>query len=152
VDDPALRPDGPAWIPVCDLGRLKAETIVRVAGRDMLVIWNEGDVIACERACPHEQADLGLGQVAAGRLYCPRHAASFDCATGRLLRDGRAHRCGSIRSRSRESKSGSRRGGDKRGDDAAMPLSCPTCQSHPRRGFAFGNNGILLCMGLFSRF
>lgn len=82
VDDPALRPDGPAWIPVCDLGRLKAETIVRVAGRDMLVIWNEGDVIACERACPHEQADLGLGQVAAGRLYCPRHAASFD------LRDG----------------------------------------------------------------
>ncbi len=82
VDDPAVRPDEPAWIPVCDVSRLKAETIVRVAGRDLLVIWNEGDVIACERACPHEQADLGLGQVAAGRLYCPRHAASFD------LRDG----------------------------------------------------------------
>ncbi|MCK1735600.1 Rieske (2Fe-2S) protein [Bradyrhizobium sp. 138] len=74
--------DAAGWIPVCDLDRLKAETIVRVAGRDLLVIWNEGHVVACERACPHEQADLGLGRVAAGRLYCPRHAASFD------LRDG----------------------------------------------------------------
>ncbi|MBR0860480.1 Rieske (2Fe-2S) protein [Bradyrhizobium diazoefficiens] len=82
VVDPVVRSDEPGWIPVCDLGRLKAETIVRVAGRDMLVIWSEGDVVACDRACPHEQADLGLGQVTAGRLQCPRHVASFD------LRDG----------------------------------------------------------------
>ena len=82
VDDAGVRPDEPGWIPVCNLSRLKAETIVRVAGLDMLVIWHEGDVVACERACPHEQADLGLGHVAAGRLFCPRHAASFD------LRDG----------------------------------------------------------------
>jgi nitrite reductase/ring-hydroxylating ferredoxin subunit len=78
VDDP----DEPGWIPVCDLSRLKAETIVRVAGFDLLVIWNDGDVVACERACPHEQADLGLGHVAEKRLFCPRHSASFD------LRDG----------------------------------------------------------------
>ncbi len=84
VDDPAVRPDEPGWIPVCDLSRLKAETIVRVAGLDMLVIWNEGDVVACERACPHEQADLGLGHVAAGRLFCPRHAASFDLCDGAI--------------------------------------------------------------------
>jgi Ferredoxin subunits of nitrite reductase and ring-hydroxylating dioxygenases len=74
--------DGAGWTPVCDLNRLKAEAIVRVAARDLIVIWNEGNVVACERACPHEQADLALGQVAAGRLRCPRHAASFD------LRDG----------------------------------------------------------------
>ncbi|MBR1168162.1 Rieske (2Fe-2S) protein [Bradyrhizobium liaoningense] len=74
--------DDAGWIAVCDLDRLKAETIVRVPGCDLLVIWNEGDVVACERACPHEQADLALGQVSTGRLYCPRHAASFD------LRDG----------------------------------------------------------------
>jgi 3-phenylpropionate/trans-cinnamate dioxygenase ferredoxin subunit len=81
VDDGASET---GWIPVCDLSRLKAETIVRVhvAGADMLVLWNDGEVAACERACPHEQADLGLGHVAAGRLLCPRHAASFD------LRDG----------------------------------------------------------------
>jgi nitrite reductase/ring-hydroxylating ferredoxin subunit len=81
VDDADGHADA-GWIPVCDLGRLKAETIVRVAGRDLLLIWNEGDVVACERACPHEQADLGLGHVAEKRLFCPRHAASFD------LRDG----------------------------------------------------------------
>ncbi len=81
VDDPSICSDE-GWIAVCDLARLKAETIVRVGGHDLLVIWNEGDVVVCERACPHEQADLGLGQVAAGRLVCPRHAASFD------LRDG----------------------------------------------------------------
>ena len=83
-DDPVIRPGESGWIRVCDLSRLKTETIVRVRvdGVDMLVIWNDGDVAACERACPHEQADLGLGHVAAGRLFCPRHAASFD------LRDG----------------------------------------------------------------
>ncbi|MGY3037020.1 3-phenylpropionate/trans-cinnamate dioxygenase ferredoxin subunit [Bradyrhizobium sp. USDA 4354] len=76
--------DAAGWTPVCELDRLKAEMIVRVhvASLDMLVIWNDGDVVACDRACPHEQADLGLGQVKAGRLHCPRHAASFD------LRDG----------------------------------------------------------------
>jgi 3-phenylpropionate/trans-cinnamate dioxygenase ferredoxin subunit len=84
VDDTGIRPGEAGWIPVCDLSRLKAETIVRVAGLDMLVIWNEGDVVACERACPHEQADLGLGHVAAGRLFCPRHAASFDLCDGAI--------------------------------------------------------------------
>ena len=84
VDDEAVHPDEAGWIPVCDLGRLKAETILRVAGLDMLVIWNEGDVVACERACPHEQADLSLGHVAAGRLFCPRHAASFDLCDGAI--------------------------------------------------------------------
>ncbi|WP_453951563.1 Rieske (2Fe-2S) protein [Bradyrhizobium sp. USDA 377] len=74
--------DEAGWIAVCDLDQLKHEAIVRVAGRDLLVIWNEGNVVACERACPHEQADLALGQVRTGRLHCPRHAASFD------LRDG----------------------------------------------------------------
>src|ERR671935_3302094 len=84
VDDDAAGSAGFGWTPVCNLDRLRAETIVRVhvAGLDLLVIWNDGDVVACDRACPHEQADLGLGQVRAGRLYCPHHAASFD------LRDG----------------------------------------------------------------
>ncbi|MCA1501564.1 MULTISPECIES: Rieske (2Fe-2S) protein [unclassified Bradyrhizobium] len=81
---PILVGDEAGWIDVCDLDRLKAETIVRVAGRDLLVIWNEGNVVACERACPHEQADLALGQVTAGRLDCPRHAASFDLRDGEI--------------------------------------------------------------------
>ncbi|WP_247318504.1 Rieske (2Fe-2S) protein [Bradyrhizobium sp. 21] len=84
MDDADVRADEPGWIAVCDLARLKAEGIVRVAGRDVLVIWNEGAVVACERACPHEQADLGLGHVAEKRLFCPRHAASFDLRNGAI--------------------------------------------------------------------
>lgn len=86
VDDADIRADEHEWIAVCGLDRLKAERVVcvRVAKLDMLVIWNNGDVVACERACPHEQADLGLGRVLAGRLLCPRHAASFDLRSGQI--------------------------------------------------------------------
>ena len=58
MDDEAVRS---TWTLACELDRLKAETMVRVrvAGLDLLVIWNEGEVAACDRACPHEQADLG---------------------------------------------------------------------------------------------
>jgi 3-phenylpropionate/trans-cinnamate dioxygenase ferredoxin subunit len=72
------------WSPVCSLSRLIAEGMVatRVAGIDLVLIWTDNRAVACERACPHEQADLAAGHVANGRLFCPRHAASFD------LRDG----------------------------------------------------------------
>ncbi|WP_225121836.1 Rieske (2Fe-2S) protein [Bradyrhizobium sp. BRP22] len=76
----------PGWVPVCGLSRLRTEAIVcaRVCGIDLIVVWNDGDAIACERACPHEQADLSLGRVTGGRLFCPRHAASFDLRDGRI--------------------------------------------------------------------
>jgi|SRR3569833_1093298 len=72
------------WLPVCTLSRLIAEGMVsvRVEGVDLVVISTDNRAVACERACPHEQADLAAGHVANGRLFCPRHAASFD------LRDG----------------------------------------------------------------
>jgi 3-phenylpropionate/trans-cinnamate dioxygenase ferredoxin component len=74
------------WMPVCGLSRLISETIVcvRVTGVDLILVWNEGRAVACERMCPHEQADLSLGHIAAGRLCCPRHAASFDLASGQI--------------------------------------------------------------------
>jgi nitrite reductase/ring-hydroxylating ferredoxin subunit len=73
-------------MPVCRLGRLISQTIVRarVTGVDLILVWNEDRVAACERACPHEQADLGLGRVSGGRLFCPRHAASFDLNNGQI--------------------------------------------------------------------
>jgi 3-phenylpropionate/trans-cinnamate dioxygenase ferredoxin subunit len=74
------------WLPICELNRLISQTIVciRVIGVDLLLIWNEGQVFASERACPHEQADLGLGHVSGGRLQCPRHLASFDLHDGQI--------------------------------------------------------------------
>jgi 3-phenylpropionate/trans-cinnamate dioxygenase ferredoxin subunit len=74
------------WLAVCSLSRLIAEGMVpaRVAGIDLILIWTDNHAVACERACPHEQADLAAGHVANGRLFCPRHAASFDLRSGAM--------------------------------------------------------------------
>jgi nitrite reductase/ring-hydroxylating ferredoxin subunit len=73
-------------MPICGLSQLMSQTIVcaRVTAIDLILIWNDGRAVACERLCPHEQADLSLGHLSAGRLFCPRHAASFDLRDGRI--------------------------------------------------------------------
>ncbi|OCK53549.1 ferredoxin [Bradyrhizobium sp. LMTR 3] len=73
-------------MPVCGLSRLLAQRIVcaRVTGVDLILVWDENRAVACERVCPHEQADLSLGYLSAGRLFCPRHVASFDLRNGRI--------------------------------------------------------------------
>jgi 3-phenylpropionate/trans-cinnamate dioxygenase ferredoxin subunit len=77
-------PDG--WTHACALERLMHQRIVcaRVGGVDLILIWHEGRAVACERACPHEQADLSHGHISAGRLVCPHHAASFDLEDGAI--------------------------------------------------------------------
>jgi len=74
------------WLPVCAISRLAADGIVavRVAGVDLVLVSDQGRVVACERACPHEQADLAGGRVTGGRLLCPRHAASFNLDDGTI--------------------------------------------------------------------
>src|ERR1700727_3752846 len=76
--------DGARWVEVSSLERLADQTIlcVRVEAVELLLLRDGERVIACERACPHEQADLSLGRVADGRLFCPRHFASFDLHDG----------------------------------------------------------------------
>jgi 3-phenylpropionate/trans-cinnamate dioxygenase ferredoxin component len=77
---PATEPE----IAVCSVqASIDAPILPVRAGDQQLLIIRDGDrLVACERACPHEQADLALGRCAHGRLFCPRHYASFD------LRDG----------------------------------------------------------------
>lgn len=58
----------------------------RLEAVDLLLIRDGNDIFACERACPHEQADLSLGRVADGRISCPRHFASFDLHDGTVSR------------------------------------------------------------------
>jgi 3-phenylpropionate/trans-cinnamate dioxygenase ferredoxin subunit len=78
--EPAIESE----IAVCSVqASIDAPILPVRAGDQQLLIVRDGDrIIACERACPHEQADLALGRCAHGRLFCPRHYASFD------LRDG----------------------------------------------------------------
>ena len=84
-DGPTLGDDGGVrWVAACSQQQLNEQHIicVRIAGIDLLVVQDGGQITACERACPHEQADLSLGRVVEGKLYCPRHLAWFS------LRDG----------------------------------------------------------------
>lgn len=78
--------DADGWVAVCTLARLALDRIVRVhVGAVAILVLRDGnDIFACERACPHEQADLGLGAMRDGRLHCPRHQASFGLRDGRI--------------------------------------------------------------------
>jgi 3-phenylpropionate/trans-cinnamate dioxygenase ferredoxin component len=85
------------WVAVWPLERLAHQTIVcvRVEEFELLLIRDGDEIFACERACPHEQADLSLGRLAEGRLFCPRHLASFDLRDGHISAGwpSRALRC-----------------------------------------------------------
>lgn len=83
---PILADSGNRWIAICTREQLAAQKIVctMALGVGVLVIEDGNKIVACERACPHEQADLSRGHVAQGRLHCPHHRASFDLATGQV--------------------------------------------------------------------
>jgi 3-phenylpropionate/trans-cinnamate dioxygenase ferredoxin subunit len=83
-DAPISADNGGHWVVVCSREQLAARRIVcaSVAGLGILIIQDGEAVVACARACPHEQADLSHGHVAEGRLHCPHHRASFSLATG----------------------------------------------------------------------
>lgn len=87
-DGPILGDDDhPArWVVACSREDLGSQQIVRarIAGVEFLVVQDGDRIFACERACPHEQADLSLGRVADGRLYCPRHLAWFSLRDGHI--------------------------------------------------------------------
>jgi 3-phenylpropionate/trans-cinnamate dioxygenase ferredoxin subunit len=78
--------EGARWVDVLPLERLadRAIVCVRVEAVDLLLVRDGERIMACERACPHEQADLSLGRVTEGRLFCPRHFASFDLGDGHI--------------------------------------------------------------------
>lgn len=84
MDDADLHDD--RWLPACRFDRLTDEGVVavHVAGVDLVLVLHAGRVIACERACPHEQADLARGHIRDGRLLCPHHAASFSLEDGAI--------------------------------------------------------------------
>src|SRR3954463_4909577 len=83
--DALISADDPdRWVAVCSQARLAAQKIVcvTVAGVAILVFQDEDAIIACERTCPHEQADLSRGYISGKRLHCPHHRASFSLANG----------------------------------------------------------------------
>jgi 3-phenylpropionate/trans-cinnamate dioxygenase ferredoxin component len=79
-----MMEEGARWVEMLPVARLDDRAIVcaRVGHVDLLLIRDGDRVFACERTCPHEQADPSLGRIADRRLRCPRHLASFDLVSG----------------------------------------------------------------------
>ena len=57
---------------------------VSVGRLHLLLVRGSHRLVATERACPHEGADLALGRCAGNRLFCPRHLASFSLQDGSI--------------------------------------------------------------------
>jgi 3-phenylpropionate/trans-cinnamate dioxygenase ferredoxin subunit len=79
-------PDSAAPTRVCSVADTIEKPLLPVqAGTQQLLIVRDGErLVACERACPHEQADLARGHCRDGKLFCPRHLAWFDLDDGAI--------------------------------------------------------------------
>lgn len=74
------------WVAACSLDETVGRPLlpVRVGGQQLLIVRDGEDLHCCERACPHEQADLAQGRCSHGILFCPRHLAWFRLTDGQV--------------------------------------------------------------------
>jgi 3-phenylpropionate/trans-cinnamate dioxygenase ferredoxin subunit len=74
---------------VCALEDLPPGAIKRVEWEDLeiMVVNCEGDVLAMEDRCSHDNGDLADGELHTSRcaIECPRHGSLFDLRTGKPL-------------------------------------------------------------------
>jgi 3-phenylpropionate/trans-cinnamate dioxygenase ferredoxin subunit len=54
-------------------------------GRSIALSNLDGEFHAIANLCTHDGGPLGEGQLARGRVTCPRHGAQFDARTGKVL-------------------------------------------------------------------
>jgi len=60
-----------------------ARKVVTVAGREILLINQAGEIHAVGNRCPHLQARMEKAEVTEqGTIVCPRHHSVFDLETG----------------------------------------------------------------------
>lgn len=60
-------------------------TVVRIAGKKLILTRHDGRVYAIDSTCPHAAADLSAGTLRAWRLCCGEHDYCFDIRTGLLV-------------------------------------------------------------------
>lgn len=74
-----------AFIALANLSELHEgfKRAVRVQGRALLLIEHDGQRYIIEDRCPHMDAPLASGQIAAGGIRCRAHGINFDLRTGR---------------------------------------------------------------------
>ncbi|HEX2087215.1 MAG TPA: non-heme iron oxygenase ferredoxin subunit [Solirubrobacteraceae bacterium] len=74
---------------VCAVDELPPGAIRRVEWEDeeIMVVNCEGEILAMEDRCSHDNGDLADGELHASRcaIECPRHGSLFDLRTGKPL-------------------------------------------------------------------
>jgi nitrite reductase/ring-hydroxylating ferredoxin subunit len=74
------------WTSLCTVDEI-TESIgkfVDIGGFELAVFVSGGEYFAIDNRCPHAGANLAGGAVANGCVTCPRHAWTFELATGEL--------------------------------------------------------------------
>lgn len=59
--------------------------VVEVNGHYVAVFMVSGNYYAIEDICPHDDGPLAEGTLDGTVIECPRHGATFDIATGKVL-------------------------------------------------------------------
>ncbi len=61
----------------------------RVAGVTWPIVVTrvDGELVACAGVCPHEDVELGGGELDGACIVCPGHGYAFDLHTGRCTHD-----------------------------------------------------------------
>jgi 3-phenylpropionate/trans-cinnamate dioxygenase ferredoxin subunit len=76
-------------IDICPLDELPpgGRRVVQWEDLDIGIVNCEGELLAMEDRCSHDDGDLLEGEVdcAAGTVECPRHGSVFDMRTGKPL-------------------------------------------------------------------
>lgn len=75
---------GVAYFAVARVGELApgAMKAVEMGGRRLVIAHVGGEYFAFARECPHEAADLSLGELEGSRVRCRNHGYCFDLRTG----------------------------------------------------------------------
>lgn len=60
-------------------------TTVKLAGRKIILIRDEGRIFAVDSLCPHAAADLTQGTLRHWQLCCHEHDYCFDIRSGRIV-------------------------------------------------------------------
>lgn len=75
---------GVSYVPVSRLGELVPGAMkpIELGGRQLMLAHVDGRYFAFARECPHEAADLRMGELDGLRVRCVNHGYCFDLTTG----------------------------------------------------------------------
>ncbi len=85
--NPDPQPDTYLFVDVATVDEVRpGDRIFVDTDLQTIVLFNiDDEFYAIEDACSHDQGPLGDGEVSDHEIHCPRHGASFDVRTGKVL-------------------------------------------------------------------